>query len=677
MKSIPRTPCIRSQTTVVHRLAITLLVFVAGNGQANDAMPPSFEESQAEPVVYRGDESADPRFHHGGFSQAVGVHQYQALRANRTQAPEGGTVGWTYNHAPMLAYWNGRFWLNYVSNLVEEHGIPGRTGLISSADGRHWEKPGIAFPVVALPEILPPPRYFGGKQLDPVPEGTGSIMHQRMGWYVAPDGRLLTSGFYSYCPNVRWGPNRGQGLGRVVREVYPDGSLGPIFFIRYNSHADWDETNTPFPFFTESTDPGFVAACEALLQDKLVTLQWWEDDRGNDGFFTYQVPDDLLPGALTFGTIPEDDPEYIEPKALSYFKRPDGVTVGVWKNGLATLSPDDGLTWTKGIHNLPESSAKIWGQRTDDGRYALVYDHSATLRNRFPLVVITGDDGYAFDHLLNVHAEVPPMRYRGVNKAFGPQYIRGIIPGNGNPPGDHLWLTYSVNKEDLWVSNVRVPIIGTVSSHVDQSFEGLDSEADLEWWNLYVPQWAPVSIVPDPWNPDNRCLELRDEEPYDYAKAERIIPATERLRVTFKLLQRAYGLNGLEFEVQTARGGRLMRLWFDPDEVAFDLDGVEVTRGPFDLGAWHEISIELDCAEETYSCAVDGEWIHRDLELQGDIDAAQRLVFRTGPWRMDVRQYLLPGEPSAPGVWDADLPGADIKTKASAYLIDDVRTEAY
>jgi hypothetical protein len=73
-------------------------------------------------------------------------------------------------------------------------------------------------------------------------------MHQRMGFYHAPNGRLLTSGFYSYCPNVRYGPNRGQGLGRVIREVLPDGEFGPITFIRYNRHAGWNESNTPFPF---------------------------------------------------------------------------------------------------------------------------------------------------------------------------------------------------------------------------------------------------------------------------------------------------------------------------------------------------------------------------------------------------------------------------------------------
>ncbi|MEZ5275061.1 MAG: hypothetical protein R3F07_01620 [Opitutaceae bacterium] len=658
-------------------LVLIALLPVIPAGAAG-ATPPPISEIADHPVIYTGSETGDKRRYDGGFAPAVGVHKIQAFRANRTLAPEGGAVGWTYNHAPMLAWWQGRFWMNYVSNLVEEHGRPGRTGFLSSIDGYNWENPGVAFPVVRLPEILPPPRYFGDRDLPVQPAGTESIMHQRMGFYVAPSGRLLTSGFYSYCPNVRWGPNRGQGLGRVIREVYPDGSLGPIFFVRYNRHAGWDESNTPFPFYTESDDPGLVEACEALLADKLVTLQWWEDDRGDDGFFTFRVPINLRTSDLTFGPNYEEDVNYIEPKAFSFYTRPDGVTVGLFKSGLAALSPDNGLTWTKGRHPFPESAAKIWGQQTDDGRYALVYSHSATNRNRFPLVVVTGDDGYAFDNLLTVHTEVPPMRYRGVNKAVGPQYIRGIIPGNGNPPGDHLWVTYSGNKEDLWIARIRTPITGIQPEHLNETFESAKTLADLESWNLYVPKWAPLSLVSDPWDRQNQVLELRDEEPYDYAKAEHVIPSSQRVRISFRVMQAQFGLNGLEFEAQTARGGRPLRLWWSPGQLGFDVAGTEVERTSIETGRWHRIDLELDCGEERYSVSVDGVVIHSDLDLEDNPESIDRLVFRTGAWRMDVRQSIMDkGEPGAPGVYDADLPGADTKTAASIYLIDDVTTEAF
>ena len=39
-----------------------------------------------------------------------------------------------------------------------------------------------------------------------VPAGMPAVMHQRMGFYTAPDGRLLTLGFYSFCNTPRDAP---------------------------------------------------------------------------------------------------------------------------------------------------------------------------------------------------------------------------------------------------------------------------------------------------------------------------------------------------------------------------------------------------------------------------------------------------------------------------------------
>lgn len=70
--------------------------------------PPPIEEIKDEPVTYLGNEDSDKRWYHGGFRSAVGVHKIQVYRATRNQPLEGDSVGWTYNHAPMLAYWEGR-----------------------------------------------------------------------------------------------------------------------------------------------------------------------------------------------------------------------------------------------------------------------------------------------------------------------------------------------------------------------------------------------------------------------------------------------------------------------------------------------------------------------------------------------------------------------------------------
>ncbi|MBL8235364.1 MAG: hypothetical protein JNL98_43110, partial [Bryobacterales bacterium] len=155
-----------------------------------------------EPVRYVGTEQADAS-HHGSLRLAVGAKSWQAFRANRADPEQAEGHGWTYNHAPMIAYWNQRFWLQYLSGPVHENKGHGQILVLSSEDGVHWEKPRVAFPPYRMPD------------------GTLAMPHERMGWFVAPNGRLLTLGFWG-IPNH---PNDGTGIGRVVREVLRDGTF--------------------------------------------------------------------------------------------------------------------------------------------------------------------------------------------------------------------------------------------------------------------------------------------------------------------------------------------------------------------------------------------------------------------------------------------------------------------
>jgi hypothetical protein len=457
---------------------------------------------------------------------------------------------------------------------------------------------------------------------------------------------------------VRWGPNRGSGIGRVVREVHADGSFGPIAFIRYNREAGWDEKNTPwFPSYRASQDAGFVAACDALLADKLMVQQWWEEDRQTDGFFALNPP------------------AGVEPKSFIWYQRPDGATVGVWKTHTA-LSPDGGKTWTP-IVRMPtiwDVNGKVWVQRTSDGRYVLSHTQSATHRNRFPLVAMTGDDGRDFDDMLTVHGEVSPMRYIGINKNIGPNYIRGIVPGNGTPPGDRLWLTYSMNKEDIWVTNVRVPIRGTVDAAVADDFESAAGGSDLALWNIHAPMWAPVDVGSDPLDPRNHALVLRDRDPWDYAKAFRIFPAATRVAIEFRAMLAKPGANRIEIEVQGARGERGLRLSVDPEWVCFDLLKGESDSAAWSPGRWHTVRLEVDGTKGTYDCVLDGRKVARGVELQEGVREMQRLEFRTGAWRQAVPADIVTGEPGSPGTYREDLPGADTPVAEAVFLIDDVRT---
>src|SRR5271170_4453410 len=284
-----------------------------------------------EPVRYIGGPKVSPGAHDGQLRPAVGVESFQILRANRTHPETAENFGWTYNHAPMIVYWKGRFYVEYLSNPVGEHIAPGQTLLSRSVDGRNWDTPKVVFPIYELRA--------------PDPRGTTAMMHQRMAFFIAPEGRLLVMGFYGHAPDP-FGPG---GIGRVVREIHEDGSFGPIYFLRYNTRSGWGESNTGFPYYKRSKDAAFVQACEAFLANRLMREQFWDEEQLFEGDF-FSVKSHGLQ------------------EAFNWYHRKDGQLVGLWKWSLAALSSDEGQTWSKPVKvpTLQMTGAKISGRRTSD-----------------------------------------------------------------------------------------------------------------------------------------------------------------------------------------------------------------------------------------------------------------------------------------------------------------------
>ena len=75
-----------------------------------------------------------------------------------------------------------------------------------------------------------------------------------------------------------------------------------------------------------------------------------------------------------------------------------------------------------------------------------------------------------------------------------------------------------------------------------------------------------------------------------------------------------------------------------------------------------------------YDLAVDGHWAARGVHFLEQVDMIDRLVFRSGPWRSDVRPWIVNGEPDNRGLYFEDRPGADQKVAKSVFLIDDIKT---
>ncbi len=520
-----------------------------------------------EPVKYEGNTTANLDYHHGRLQPILGVQSFQAMRANRENPEDAEGYGWTYNHQPYLAYWNDTFFLHYLSGEVHEHEGKSHTLLMSSDDGINWSKPKVIFPVY------------------PVSEGSNAIMHQRMGFYVTSKNKLLVLGFYGLvpCPENIDMPNDGRGIGRVVREVYSDGSLSPIYFIRYNLHAGWNESNTAYPHFAKSEDKDFVEACHELLENKLITQQWWEEDRSKDGFYSVEGN-----------------------KALVFYQRKDGKTVGLWKWSKAALSEDGGYAWTDvaDIPSVINAGGKIWAEKTSDDKYVLVYNPSTNNDHRWPLALSISNDGISFDKLLLVNGEVPPLRYRGSYKSYGHNYVRGIIKGNGVVPDGNCWVTYSMNKEDIWITKIPVPIRVKEDNHLHEDFDKMDVGQQIINWNTYSTKWAEVSII-EGIKGKNKCLSLRDCDPYDYAKAERLFPESNTVDLQFGILAHQNHHGSLHIDVQDALGSSHFSIFMDSKGLMKIVHGSGTdTLVEYLPDIWYDISIHIDAINQKFSCEV-------------------------------------------------------------------------
>jgi hypothetical protein len=586
-----------------------------------------------EPVRYIGGQAIDPNVHEGRLRYAIGTENIQTMRANRTHPEYSDGFGWTYNHGSNLCYWNGQFFQQYLSNTVDEHIAPGQTLLISSTDGRHWGKPAVIFP----PYTAPP----GIK----IPEGyKGYMMHQRMGFYTAPDGRLLLLAFYGHTED----PFEKGGIGRVVRELYKDGSFGPIYFIRYESQASWNASNTSYPFYQTSADTGFVKSCNALLGNPLMTFQWYEEDNGVDGFYKGKQGKE----------------------ALSYYHRKDGKVVALWKWSFAGLSDDEGQTFSSPtkVPTLIMSGGKQWGQRTPDGRYAICYNPIEQSEYRYPLAIITGDDGIIYDNLLLVQGEVPPRRYSGRWKDFGPCYMRGIEEGNGIPPGKNMWLTYTMNKEDVWIARIPTPVTYAVKGPVNESFDDQQTDGPIKDWNIYSSAWAPVSISKTPGGKGN-SLQLMDKDLYDYARAIRVFEESKKLRLTLKVLAVETNTGDLDMDVTDQYGNRPVRIRFNEQGNILATDGsTEKIVAPYQKNKWYQIEVQAQTGiKGEYSLLIDGKPVLSHAQMAVTVKTVERLSLRTGPYR-DLPGRLTPNETN-----DPPLAGADEYAKPTVFYIDEVR----
>ena len=586
-------------------------------------------------IHYTGSELSNPNLHDGGLSPVVGVHNIQTMRANRKFSHTTNGNGWTYNHQSMMAYWRGSFYMHYLCDPVDEHVPPSMTLIQRSKDGYTWTNPEVLFPIYRVPDGFTKDGKVFAKDID-------AIMHQRVGFYVSKADRLIAIGNYGIALHPKDDPNDGNGIGRVVREIYEDGSMGPIYFIYYNH--DFNEKNAAWPLYTRSKDKGFREACEEILANPLQRMQWVEEADRNDPI------------------IPLNKPY----KAFCSYTLDDGRIVSLWKHALTSISEDGGNTWAEPIaraKGFVNSNAKIWGQRLSDGSYATVYNPSEF---RWPLAISLSKDGLEYTTLNLVFGEVPPMRYGGQYKSYGPQYVRGIQEGNGVPEDGDLWITYSVNKEDMWVSRIPVPVQQEATAHADDDFSQFEKLSDLTMWNLYSGVWAPVSLDE---KDGRKWLTLKDKDPFFDAKVERKIPHSRELTVEFDLVAEQNDCGHLEIEFVDDEGTACARIDLTNQGEMRSKGGARYGRVVnYEPGKVYRVKVVITLENRNSTVYIDGKKTTTRM-LYAPVESIERVVFRTGERRH---------HPTV-DTWadtETDLPGCNAADREATFRIGSFKTSS-
>lgn len=239
------------------------------------------------------------------------------------------------------------------------------------------------------------------------------------------------------------------------------------------------------------------------------------------------------------------------------------------------------------------------------------------------------------------------MRYGGFWKDFGPQYVRGIAEGIERPAGA-VWVSYTVNKEDVWVARLPLPITG---SEQQKTLAG-----GYEDFTVYAPKWAPVQITAD-------SLRLSDSDPYDYAKAERVLYEADRQSIAFVLLPHQNDHGNLYCELQSPEGQPAVRLVLRQDGKLCVRVAALIPIAAYEAGKKIQLSLHADCMSHSCMIQVDDQPAVT-VSFMTAVKAVSRFVLRTGAPRLTPTRETEPIEDTS-----YVLPGADEPVPAAIYEI--------
>jgi hypothetical protein len=195
-----------------------------------------------------------------------------------------------------------------------------------------------------------------------------------------------------------------------------------------------------------------------------------------------------------------------------------------------------------------------------------------------------------------------------------------------------MWVTYSENKEDIWVSSIPVPVKSTAESHLNDVFNDLPDNKELENWNIYSPAWARVGVEK---HNGQKCLSLQDRDKFDYAVAERLFPPSGKINVEFTVEPGQNDHGSLYVELQNEKNTAALRLIFDTDGAFKTKAGYRMKDlMKYQTNQKYTVRIEAQTSNRYFEVFVDGKNVGNGLFF-APVASLQQVVFRSG----EVRRF--------------------------------------
>jgi len=343
-----------------------------------------------------------------------------------------------YNHHPHLTRYKEKFFAAWSNHQADEDVGGQRVLLSESRNGERWSAPVLLFP---------PLQAEDGKGLVLTANGwlelDGTLfaiadLHEDIGWSNA-DGlvvsRIRSSSYHR--------PAR-KALGRLARQVNPDGTISaPFWVLRLD--------NARAVCKTCQLQPTLAAKVEVALRHPLNRRAWDFAEANKHGYWIDRYPVKAADGHRLVEPTTYRGSRHLLVRLLRDLDDSNFV--------YASVSSDGGKNWSAPRRTtIPDSPSRSFAGNLPDGEVFLIGNPVKGIRD--PLAIRLSRNGVIFGKAMLVRRDSPPMRRTGRYKAAGFQYPSAVVAKN------ILWILYSVNKEDIEIS--QVPLQSLRSTYADK-----------------------------------------------------------------------------------------------------------------------------------------------------------------------------------------------------------------